>query len=131
MAYTTATLVAKDIPFDDGRTRITVEFAGAGEPTKRLAYTVGPNDSLATLRAWIDTQAANFVPAKTVADSLTIGQQVAVRAIVAPTPTAEQIWRAKVSRYQAMKDLGLVGQAATDLAALKSDIESTYLSAYL
>ena len=132
MPYTTATLISKDTPFDDGRVRITVEFTGAGETAKRLTYTVDGHDTFATIRNWIDQQAVRLDPVKTVVDSLALGQQVAVRAIVPPAPTAEAIWRGKVGRYLAAKELNLTGgTAVADRNALLADIEATYLPAYL
>jgi hypothetical protein len=52
--------------------------------------------------------------------------------IVPPAPSARQVWSAKVARYLAVKDLGLTdATSVADLAALKADIEATYLTAYL
>jgi hypothetical protein len=68
---------------------------------------------------------------KTIADSLTVGQSINLTPIATPPATAEEVWRAKVARYQRMAGLGLTGQAATDLSALKADIEATYVTAYL
>lgn len=132
MAYNTATLVQKDPPGEDRRVRLVIEFTGnAGEPTVRREYYVGPNDTGQTIRRWAIDQAKNLGDVKTIADALTVGQSINLAAITPPAPTAEEIWRAKVSRYQRMASLGLTGQAATDLAALKADIETTYVSAYL
>ncbi len=132
MAYNLATLVLKDPPLADGRVQITVEFTGnAGEPAMRRQMFVGPSDTTQSIRRWAIEQAKNLGDVKTVADALTVGQSVNLTPINPPTATAEEIWRAKVLRYARMKDLGLTGQAATDLAALKADIEATYLTAYL
>jgi len=132
MAYTTATLVLKDPPLQDGRVQITVEFAGnAGEPTMRRQMYVGPADTTASIRRWCIEQAKNLADVKTVADALTVGQSINLTPITPPTPTAEEVWRAKVARYYRLAGLGLTGQAATDLAALKADIEATYVTAYL
>ena len=131
MAYNTATLVQKDPPNDDRRVRIVVQFSGnAGEPTVRREYYVGPSDTLQSIRQWAINQAASMGAVKTVADNLTEGMSVNLTPIAAPAPTAQQVWQGKVERYKALAGLGLVGQAATDLAALKADIEATYLSAY-
>jgi len=132
MAYTTATLVVKDPALPDGRTQITVEFTGAGEVTKRANYMVGPSDTATSIRRWAIATAKSFADVKTIADNLTVGQSVNLGAIADPAPTAQQVWQAKVNRYLAGKDLGLTGATAVaDLAALKADIEATYLSAYL
>ena len=131
MAYTTATLVAKDPALPDGRTQIIVEFTGAGEVTKRANYMVGSADTALSIRRWAIATAKSFADVKTIADNLTVGQSVNLGAIADPAPTAQQVWQVKVERYKALVGLGLVGQAATDLSALKADIEATYLSAYL
>lgn len=132
MAYNTATLVLKDPPLADGRVQITVEFTGnAGEPAMRRQMFVGPTDTAQSIRRWCIEQAKNLGDVKTIADSLTVGQSINLTPITPPATTAEEIWRAKVSRYQRLAGLGLTGQAATDLAALKADIEATYVTAYL
>jgi len=132
MAYNTATLVLKDPPLADGRVQITVEFTGnAGEPAMRRQMFVGPTDTGQSIRRWCIEQAKNLGDVKTIADSLTVGQSINLTPINPPAATPEEIWRAKVVRYARMKDLGLTGQAATDLAALKADIEATYVSTYL
>lgn len=132
MAYNTATLVLKDPPLADGRVQITVEFTGnAGEPPMRRQMHVGASDTTQTIRRWCIEQAKNLGDVKTVADALTVGQSVNLTPINPPTPTAEEVWRAKVARFNRMLELGLSGQAATDLAALKADIEETYVTTYL
>lgn len=132
MSYNTATLVQKDPPSEDRRVRIVVEFTGnAGEPAVRREYYVNAADTTQTIRRWCIEQAKNLGDVKTVADALTVGQSVNLTPINPPTPTAEEVWRAKVARFNRMRELGLSGQAATDLAALKADIEATYVTAYL
>ena len=134
MAYNEFAVLAKDAPFDDGRVRAVVEFYGnAGEATKRIETIITKSDTVESKRLWADQQAVQFSGVKTIADQLVIGQRIAVRALAGPpAPTAKEIWQAKVNRYLAGKDLGLTGATAVaDLAALKADIEATYLSAYL
>lgn len=132
MSYNLATLVQKDPPSEDRRVRIVVEFSGnAGEPVVRREYYVTSNDTTQSIRRWAIEQAKNLGDVKTVADALTVGQSVNLTPINPPAATAEEIWRSKVARYTRMQNLGLTGQAATDLAALKADIEATYVSAYL
>ena len=132
MAYNTATIVLKDPPLADGRVQIAVEFTGnAGEPAMRRQIHVGPDDTGASLRRWAISQAKSLGDVKTIADSLTVGQSINLTPIATPAATAEEVWRAKVARFNRMRELGLSGQAATDLAALKSQIEETYVSSYL
>lgn len=45
--------------------------------------------------------------------------------------TATLIQKDPPSPDRRVRNLGLTGQAATDLAVLKADIEATYVSAYL
>lgn len=132
MADNTAALVQKDPPSEDRRVRLVIEFTGnAGEPVVRREYYVTATDTGQTIRRWCIDQAKNLGDVKTVADALTVGQSINLTPITPPVPTAEDVWRAKVSRYRSMMGLGLSGQAATDLAALKADLEATYVSAYL
>lgn len=132
MAYTTATLVLKDPPLADGRVQITVEFTGnAGEPPMRRQMHVGPTDTAQSIRRWCIEQAKNLGDVKTIADSLNIGQSINLTPIAQTPPSAEEVWRGKVSHYARFQGLGLTGQIATDLAALKADIEATYDSSYL
>lgn len=129
--YTTATLVQKDPPGPDGRVALTIEFTGTGETPQRRGYMLDGQDTAATVKAWAIAEAGRLNGAKTIASNLTVGQSVSLVPASPPAPTAEQVWRSKVSRYQQLAPLGLAGQAATDLAALKSDIETTYVSTYL
>ena len=132
MAYNTATLVQKDPPSEDRRVRLVIEFTGnAGEPTVRREFYVTSADTTQTIRRWCIEQAKSLGDVKTVADALTVGQSINLAPIATPQATAEEVWRAKAGRYQRMVGLGLSGQAATDLAALKADIEATYITAYL
>ena len=131
MAYTVATLVLKDPPQADGRVLISVDFSGAGETTVRRTLLVGPSDTAQSIRRWAIETAKSLGDVKTIASTLTVGQSINLAAITPPAPTAEEVWRSKVDRYRSLADLGLTGQAATDLAALKTEIQNTYLSAYL
>lgn len=132
MAYNTATLMQKDPPSEDRRVRLVIEFTGnADEPVVRREYYVTAADTGQTIRRWCIEQAKNLGDVKTVADALSVGQSINLTPIAPPVPTAEDVWRAKAARYRSMAGLGLSGQAATDLAALKADIEATYVSAYL
>lgn len=135
MAYTTAEYKSADEPFDDGSVRVTLELTGAGEKPKTINYVLSAIDTVETVRTWVDHQAVKIAPVKTILSQFTPGQKFAVRAIVPPVaqvPTPEQVWRAKVSRYLAAKDLALTNATAvSDRNALFADINSTYLTAYL
>jgi len=139
MAYVAATLILKEIPvlpkdspYYDGRVFIVVEFTGnAGEPPRSLRYTVGAGDTLLSIRQWAIGVADNLNKTKSIADALTVGQSINVAPIAQPAQTAEDIWKAKVQRYLRLSSVGWVGAMATDMAALKSNIESTYQPGYL
>lgn len=132
MAYNAATLVQKDPPSEDRRVRLVIEFTGnAGEPVVRREYYVSASDTVQTIRRWCIDQAKNLGDVRTVADALTVGQSINLSPIAPPVATAEQVWGGKVERFRRLDGLGLTGQAATDLAALRADIEATYLTAYL
>jgi len=136
MAYTTATLVRKDDPLDDGRVWITVAFTGnAGEPTVRQRYLVGPNDTGQSIRQWAIAIAENLGSTKNIADNLTVGQSVNLTPIpppANPVPTAREVWQGKVGRYRVFAALGpWSGAMATALTALKTDIEGTYQDGFI
>lgn len=132
MAYNTATLIRKDPSLDNGQVWITVQFTGnAGEPPIRQRYLVGHTDTGQTIRQWAIGVANALGSAKNIADSLTVGQSVNLTPISDPPPTAQQVWRGKVSRYLSLSAVPWSGALATDLAALKSNIETTYVTGYL
>lgn len=134
MAYTTATLISKSPYLTDGRVPIEVAFSGnAGEPVVMQKFTIGPSDTALTVRAWAASMAASLNAVKTFAENLNIGQSISVAAIpppADPVPSAKDIWLEKARRYQRIADLVLAGQFATDLAALKADLEATYVTGY-
>lgn len=134
MAYTTATLISKSPYLTDGRVPIEVEFTGnAGETPVSQKYILGPSDTALTMRAWASQMAASLNSVKTFAGNLAVGQSISVTPIPPPSdpvPTAKDIWLEKARRYQRVADLGLAGQFATDLAALKADLEATYVTGY-
>lgn len=131
MPYTTATLVEKQAPGPDGRVALIVEFIGAGEPTKREGYTLDGTTTILGLRAWARSKAI-ALESKTIADLLTVGMSVNLAVPATPAPTAEELWRAKVVRYLAAKNLDSTNVTAiADRNALFADINATYLTAYL
>lgn len=136
MAYTTATLIAKSPYLTDGRVTIEVAFSGdAGEPVVTQGYSVSPSDTGQTLRAWAAKMAANLNSVKTVASALTVGQSISIVPITPPADpatVAKEIWLGKLKRYQYfIATGGFTGALGSDLAAIKADIEATYVAGYL
>lgn len=137
MAYSNSfTIIQVDPPkAADQNFLIVLEFTGAaGEPTVHREFMAGATTTAEELRTWafgvvaeLNSKRTNFNTARAA-----VGQTLTTLAPTTPTPTAEDIWRGKVARYLRMQQVGLTGQTAVaDLAALKSDIEATYDSAYL
>lgn len=133
MPYITATVVQKDPPLTDGSVALIVEFVGdAGEPAVRRPYTWGGDDTKLAMRQWVTEQKRQLNGKRTVSTVL-VGDVLASVSPAAPTAAeiAESLWRSKAARYERLAGLGLTGQAATDLAALKADLAATYLTGYL
>jgi hypothetical protein len=134
MSYVLATVVQKDPPSQDGRVAFQVEFTGdAGEPAIRREFYWGGDDTKLTMRAWVTDQKKSLNGKRTAATAVLVGDTLASIAPVVPTTEelAKSLWQSKLGRYRTLAGLSLVGQAATDLAALKADIEATYLTEYL
>ena len=134
MPYNAATLVSKSPYLRDGQVPIEVAFSGdAGEPVVTQRFVIGPGDTALTIRAWAAQMAASLNAVKTFAGNLTIGQSININPVPPPSdpvPTAKEVWLEKARRYQRIAGLNLTGQFATDLAALKADLEATYISGY-
>jgi hypothetical protein len=131
MAYTLATIVQIDPAAPDRPARMVVEFTGAGETAvRRERYIDVP---AAQLAAWARNVKAELDTKKTAVTGLTVGQTLS---LTAPTETAleiaERVWREKAARLAKYKSLGSVtGQLATDITALQTDVQNTYLTAYI
>ncbi len=128
-----ATVVQRDEPRLDGSVLFTVEFLGdAGEPPARRQFVWGSDDTKLTMRAWA-TEQRRQLNGKRGSSAVVVGETLAA---VAPTvPTQAELdkatWLSKLQRYRTLAGLSFVGQAATDLSALKTDLETTYLTGYL
>ena len=131
MAYTTATLKSKDVPFPDGRVRILITFTGnAGEPPIDRDLIVDESTTVASLRRWAYDEAGRLGSRKTIIDLLTPGAAITLTAPPAPpAPTAEQVWLEKAHRLARAKALGLTADAAEE-AALEAEVNATYDAAY-
>lgn len=134
MAYTDWTVVEKDPPGPDGNVAIRIELTGAGEPTKRVGYVIDGNTTTQAMRLFVWSQ-ANKTASKGVADTITVGltgKTTKPADPAPPTPSQEDVWRAKVNRYLLAKELALTNATAiTNRDALFADINATYLAAYL
>lgn len=132
-AYQNPTVTGNDRQ-QNGSTKLTFQFTGnAGEPTVIRQYTVNPASTVAALRNWVDGVIAELDLMHTAANAAALqpGQVVPRLATVPPVPTAKQVWRGKIFRYDQACKSTFVGTVATACAALKSDIESTYAAGFL
>lgn len=132
--YDTWTIVEKDPPAPDGSVAIRIELTGATEVTKRIGYVIRGGTVPREIKNFIWAQ-ATAVASKSIADLIPIGMTgpiVKPPDPAPPTPSAQDVWNAKVARYQAGKALALTNATAvSDLNALFADINATYQSAFL
>jgi hypothetical protein len=133
-AYQSPTVISNERQ-QDGSTRLVFRFTGsAGEPTVVRSYVVSSGTTATLLRNWIDgvMNELDLMHSAATLAALQPGQTVTRLAPSAPpAPTAKEVWREKVSRYQRLSIVGLTGTAATDLAALLADINATYQAGFL
>ena len=119
----------------NGSIVITFQFVGnAGEPIVKRDYSVNAATTAPILRNWVDATINELDLMYTAASlpSLQPGQTVTRLAPSAPVPTARQVWAGKFHCYMIIKDSGLAGSAlASDVAALKADLEATYQAGHL
>lgn len=126
-AYQNPTVVSNQRQ-PNGSVLITFSFAGnAGEPTIQRGFVVQPQTTATTLRNWIaDTiDELDLVQTAATLPLLQKDQVVPKLARTPATPSACQVWTDKFFRYVHAKDSGVTA-IATDLAALKANLESTY-----
>lgn len=132
-AYQNPTVTGNDRQ-QNGSTQLTFQFTGnSGEPTVIRQYTVNPASTITALRNWVDGVIAELDLMHTAASlaALQPGQTVPRLAPVPPAPTAKQVWRGKIFRYDQGCKSSFAGAVATACAALKADIESTYAAGFL
>lgn len=117
-----------------GSTKLTFRFLGdSGEPIVTREYVIGPNTTASLLRNWIDStiNELNLMNAAAMLPALQPGQIVPRLAPPVVSPSGKQIWRRKLQIYNETNAASLTGAAATDLATLKTELESTYQTGYL
>ena len=134
MSYTTWTVAEKDAQGPDGKVAIRVDLSGGTDPVKRIAYVIDGSTSIQALKAFVWKQ-SNEAASKSIADLITVGMTGSVGKPVdpaPPAPSAQDVFNAKVIRYNAGKTLGLTNPTAVaDLNALFADINATYQSSFL
>ena len=119
----------------DGSIRLTFRFTGnAGELVVNRDYQVNADTTATAVRNWVDDtiKELDFLQTAASLPSVQPGQTVTRLARTVPAPTAQQVWARKLHRYLTIKDSGLAGSAlASDVAALKADLEATYQAGHL
>lgn len=126
-------VVKSNTTLANGNVQIGFEFSGnAGEPVVIRSFIVQKGTTAQELRNWVDDiiKELDLVNTASKLAVLQPGQTVPRLARVEPAPTAKQIWLSKFHRYLSFKDSG-VAAIASDLAAIKSDLEATYQAGYL
>lgn len=117
---------------NDGKA-IIFQFSGdAGEPIKTITYVVQAATTQKAVREWVkDTvDDLNGIRSAATLAALQPGQTVARLNRTAAARAAKDLWNEKLARYLYVKDSGIAA-AATELAALKADLETTYQSGFL
>jgi hypothetical protein len=119
----------------NGMVKLTLVFRGdAGEPDVRRELLVRPGMTFQQGRYFVDDTIRELDAARTASNvpQLQPGQTITRLVRPAAVPTAKQAWRTKFNAYMAAKDAGLTNATmATDLAALKADLEATYQTGFL
>lgn len=133
-AYQNPTVIDRQ-PMPSGFVKVMFQFTGnAGEATREREFILRPGVTAANVRNWVDDtkKELDLLHTAVVLPALQPGQTVTALARVAATTTAKEVWNGKYDRYKHFKDAGLLGATyASDLAAMKSDIEATYQTGFL
>lgn len=131
-AYQNPTVVSNQRQAN-GSVMITFAFAGnAGEPTVTRGYVVSSGTTATAVRNWIDDtiKELDLVRTAETLPAIQPGQTVPRLARPADVTPANRVWLQKLATYLQVKDSGLTALAA-DIAALKADLEATYVTGYL
>lgn len=130
-AYNNPTIESREVQ-PNGYMRIIFRFTGnAGEQDVRIPFVLRPGMTDQEVRWWVDDTIVSLDAAMVTANrpAAQVGQTVP--RLARPAKTAKQIWQQKLSRYLALKDSGLTGAPATALAAMKTDLETSYQAGFL
>lgn len=133
MAYQDPVIISNE-KRSNGSTVLILRFNGNnGEPAVTREYAIGASSTMPILKDWVASTIVelNKINLASTVAALQPGRTIDGQALSAPPPTAKDVWREQMAMYQAVKDLGLTGQFVTDLAALKTTLQSTYQSGYL
>ena len=117
---------------NDGK-QIIFQFSGdAGEPIQKITYVVQAATTQKVVREWVkDTiDDLNGIRSAATLAALQPGQTVARLNRTAAARAAKELWNEKLARYLYVQASGIAA-AATELAALKADLETTYQSGFL
>jgi len=132
MPYTQILIKQQDPITPQGTSEWTFVLTGAGMPPKTVSRVFSDNVPNADLQTWAYQQSIVREGVEALFARLREGQTFPIVAPTPPVPTAEDIWRAKVSRYLKGKELALTNATAiANLATLFADINATYLPEYL
>ena len=132
MPYTQIRIKQQDPITEQGTSEWTFELTGPGMPKKTVARVFTSNVPNAELQAWAYQQSLTREGVESLFARLREGQTFPIVAPSAVVPTAEEVWRVKVSRYMSAKALALTNATAiSNRDALFVDINATYLSEYL
>lgn len=117
---------------NDGK-EVIFQFSGdAGEPVQRMPYTVQPGTNMKIVREWVKDVVTDL-DGKRAGSSLAglqQGQTVTRLNRTAAVRAAKELWNEKLARYLYVKDAGIAA-SATELAAMKTDLETTYQAGFL
>ena len=132
-AYQNPTVVTNERQ-PNGSTRMVLQFTGNnGEPVVAREFTIVANTTATNFRNWVHSVIAelNLMHSAASLPALQPGQIVPALAPTPPTPSAKNIWRNKVFLYDQLVGKSYAGTLATDMTALKADIEATYQAGFL
>jgi hypothetical protein len=135
MPYTLATIVRNE-ELGDGRTDLGVEFSGADAKVILRAITIDGATTAASLRAWAIAQRDNLNGAKTLAKlaALQVGQSLDLTPAASPVQTAREKFFEDLGRWQRVAQaiqVGILIGDEVEVVALKKNVQSDYLPAYL
>lgn len=132
-AYQDPTIISNERQ-SSGTTKLIFRFNGdAGEPAVTREYAIGQDTTGPIIRNWIfnTINELNLMNTAATIPALQSGKTVPRLQPVPDNPSPKEMWLRKADVYDRLKDLGLTGQFATDLAALKADLQATYQTGYL
>lgn len=139
MAYTTATIVKKDQPTQEGRVHLVIEFTGdAGETPVQRDYVLDSDSTIQAIRTWVRDTITMLAGRKTIASnpSVAIGQVIppaAADPVATPAQIAQQQYFSDVARLVRMKqlvDAGGMLSSNAEYVALQTSVKAAYLASY-